>query len=151
MDFCMIFVVMVCCQLKRSSIQTAQTRYGRRKSSDQYRMLSCRYAETVNNSTAAAKSRMTDFLRSLIDSHSPLCKKMILADWCSQNMIRILQHVLSELPHTKGWEFRIFAYQRLAKNMGLVEKSSVTAFLDATTKSIHQTTHTKASLLDDPD
>lgn len=37
---------------------------------------------------------------------------------------------MSELPHTKGWEFRIFAYQRLAENMGLVEKSSVTAFLD---------------------
>ena len=43
---------------------------------------------------------------------------------------------MSELPHTKGWEFRIFAYQRfiedrrLLENMGLVEKSSVTAFLE---------------------
>ena len=37
---------------------------------------------------------------------------------------------MSELPHTKGWEFRIFAYQRLAENMGLIEKSSVTAFLE---------------------
>ena len=37
---------------------------------------------------------------------------------------------MSKLPHTKGWEFRIFAYQRLLENMGLVEKSSVTAYLE---------------------
>ena len=47
-----------------------RTGFGRRKSPGQYRMLNCRYAEAANSNAAAAKSRMTIFLRSLMNDPS---------------------------------------------------------------------------------